>query len=144
MRLCPYNPNINYKPVQFSIDMIAKYEWAEQQEHGGGCFGQGHSIMNESPSIFKAQYRIPPIQQEFTITQYEMLTDIVRAMLLLLDVQLSWNDDMKWWDITMPWGNIEVGQKVHAQFTGGTDDQWLYFLGQLKDHGVAPWLPERH
>jgi hypothetical protein len=72
-----------------------------------------------------------------------MLTDVVRALCLLLNVELSWNDAVKWWEITMPWGNIEIGQKVNAQFTGGTDEQWQYFLGQLKDHGVAPWLPER-
>jgi hypothetical protein len=147
MRLCPYNPEINYKPVQFSIDAIAKYEWAEQQERAemrGGCFGQGQGEKLGGPSIFKMQYRVPPMAHEFTVTQYEMLSDIVRALLLLLDVQLFWNDAVKWWEITMPWGNTEIGQKVNAQFTGGSDDQWRYFLGQLKDHGVAPWLPERH
>lgn len=127
-RLCALNPDIDYSPVKHALQVMDEYE------NGRDIGGVRYPI-----SIFAKPYRPPPLEEEATVTSYELMDPDVRGILCLMQIRVDWHMGLSSWRVRM----TLRGRPVLAFFDGGKPHLWKAFLGYLFDHGHAPttqWL----
>jgi hypothetical protein len=127
MRLCPLNPAIDYTPVRDAIRRMERYE--------ENC----SSRITKNQSVFELPYQPPTVDEETTITFYEMIDPDVRGILCLLGAKIDWIQSIRAWKIRL----FVRGQQTFVYFEGGqaTVEEWNTFLGYTLTHGHAPAQP---
>jgi hypothetical protein len=126
-RLCPLNPDIDYGPVRDAVRRMTSWEQANKDR------------IVQKISVFEIPYEPPPVDDETTVTFFEMMDPDVRAVLCLLDARLDWHQSLRAWKVQL----TVRGQRTFVYFEGGqaSADDWNTFLGYTLTHGHAPAQP---
>lgn len=135
MRLCVLKPGLDYKPVRNAVRRMQEFEeWEATHKHSP------RDEMYFGYSVPRG-IQIPPIDAEMTVTRYEALSDDVRGLLSLMNVDLEYLLSVRAWQIKMT-----VRGKPLQVFLdqGANDEDWKYFLGHVLDEGYAPTQPLRN
>lgn len=120
-RLCKLNPEINYKPVQRAVD-----EMNNEPKKGSSIWWD--RVTRSSIEFY-----------ETTVTAYEMLTDDVKSLLVLMEITVEWHMMAHCWRLMFK----HNGHDYDVFFPGGYPNRWHDFIGYILDYGHPPttgWL----